>query len=54
MTEGKAFISSLEANAKMFAPAVRATVEANDGLCSWLLGPTRTLGGYSLRRSRFR
>lgn len=45
MTDGRAFIRSLETNAKMFAPAVRATVEANDGLCSWLLDPLARWAG---------
>jgi 2-polyprenyl-3-methyl-5-hydroxy-6-metoxy-1,4-benzoquinol methylase len=39
MNDGKAFLSSLETNAKMFAPGARATIEANDDLCSWLLDP---------------
>src|SRR5215472_18261756 len=39
MTDGKAFLTSLETKAKMLAPAARATYEANEGLCSWLLDP---------------
>jgi len=39
MKDAKAFISSLETNAKMLAPAARATFEANEELCSWLLNP---------------
>jgi SAM-dependent methyltransferase len=39
MTDGKAFLSGLELKAKTFAPAARATVEANDELCSWILDP---------------
>ncbi len=39
MNDGKDFVRSLETNAKMLAPAARATVEANDELCSWLLDP---------------
>ena len=38
-TDAKAFIRSLEAKAKMFAPSARATYEANEKLCSWLLEP---------------
>lgn len=33
------FLSSLEKNAKMLAPAAKATVEANQELCTWLLDP---------------
>lgn len=33
------FLSSLEKNAKMLAPSAKATVEANQELCSWLLDP---------------
>jgi 2-polyprenyl-3-methyl-5-hydroxy-6-metoxy-1,4-benzoquinol methylase len=39
MKDGKDFVRSLETNAKMLAPAARATVEANEELCSWLLDP---------------
>jgi 2-polyprenyl-3-methyl-5-hydroxy-6-metoxy-1,4-benzoquinol methylase len=39
MMDGKAFLSSLETKAKMFAPSARATYEANEALCSWLLNP---------------
>ena len=39
MKDGKAFLRSLEKNAKMFAPSARATYEANEALCSWLLNP---------------
>jgi SAM-dependent methyltransferase len=39
MKDGKAFIKGLELKAKTFAPSARATVEANDDLCSWLLDP---------------
>ena len=39
MTDAKAFLSSMEAKARMFAPAARATFEANEELCSWLLNP---------------
>jgi 2-polyprenyl-3-methyl-5-hydroxy-6-metoxy-1,4-benzoquinol methylase len=39
MTDGDAFLRGLEVKAKMFAQAARATVEANDELCSWLLDP---------------
>ena len=39
MIDGKAFLTSLETRAKMLAPAARATYQANEGLCSWLLDP---------------
>ena len=39
MKDGKDFVRSLETNAKMLAPAARATFEANEELCSWLLDP---------------
>ena len=39
MTDGKAFLRSLDSKARMFAPAARATYEANEGLCSWLSDP---------------
>jgi SAM-dependent methyltransferase len=39
MIDGKAFLKSLEAKARMLAPSARATYEANEALCSWLLDP---------------
>jgi SAM-dependent methyltransferase len=39
MKDGNAFIRGLELKAKTFAPSARATIEANDDLCSWLLDP---------------
>jgi 2-polyprenyl-3-methyl-5-hydroxy-6-metoxy-1,4-benzoquinol methylase len=39
MKEGKAFLTGLETKARTFAPAAKATIEANDDLCSWLLNP---------------
>jgi len=39
MTTTNAFLEGLETKAKTFAPAARATVEANPDLCSWLLDP---------------
>jgi SAM-dependent methyltransferase len=39
MADAKAFLRGLESKAKAFAPAARATFEANEGLCSWLLDP---------------
>jgi 2-polyprenyl-3-methyl-5-hydroxy-6-metoxy-1,4-benzoquinol methylase len=39
MTDGNAFLRGLESKAKTFAPSARATVEANEELCSWLLDP---------------
>ena len=37
--DANAFLRSLETKAKMFAPSARATYEANEALCSWLLNP---------------
>ena len=34
-----AFLRALDAKAKTFAPSARATFEANEELCSWLLDP---------------
>jgi 2-polyprenyl-3-methyl-5-hydroxy-6-metoxy-1,4-benzoquinol methylase len=34
-----AFLQALDRKAKMFAPAARATVEANEDLSSWVLNP---------------
>ena len=39
MVDGNAFLTAMDLKAKTFAPAARATVEANDELCSWLLNP---------------
>jgi 2-polyprenyl-3-methyl-5-hydroxy-6-metoxy-1,4-benzoquinol methylase len=39
MTDAKAFLRGMDSKAKTFAPAARATVEANGELCSWLLDP---------------
>jgi 2-polyprenyl-3-methyl-5-hydroxy-6-metoxy-1,4-benzoquinol methylase len=39
MKDAKDFLSSLEKNAKMLAPSARATFEANQQICSWLLNP---------------
>jgi SAM-dependent methyltransferase len=39
MADANAFLRGLEINAKIFAPSARATYEANEGLCSWLLNP---------------
>ena len=33
------FLASIEAKAKMLAPAAKATFLANEELCSWLLNP---------------
>jgi hypothetical protein len=41
MKNSQDFLRSLEKNAKMLAPAARATVEANQDLCSWLLNMGR-------------
>jgi len=39
MKDGNAFLKGLELKARTFAPSARATIEANDELCSWLLDP---------------
>ena len=39
MKDATAFLNSLEAKARMFAPSARSTYEANEALCSWLLNP---------------
>src|SRR5271155_2069215 len=39
MMDGTAFLSGLDVKARMFARSARATVEANNELCSWLLDP---------------
>jgi len=39
MNDAKAFLSGLEANAKMLAPSALATYEANETLCSWMMNP---------------
>ena len=37
--DARDFLRSLEKNARMLAPSARATFEANEDLCSWLLNP---------------
>lgn len=39
MADANTFLEAMDRKAKMFAPAARATVEANHDLCSWLLDP---------------
>ena len=39
MADAKAFLSGLETKARRFAPSARATFEANESLCSWMLDP---------------
>ena len=39
MMDAKAFLRGLETKAKTFAPSARATFEANEALCSWMLDP---------------
>jgi 2-polyprenyl-3-methyl-5-hydroxy-6-metoxy-1,4-benzoquinol methylase len=39
MVDAKVFLDAMEKKAKMFAPAARATFEANRALCAWLLDP---------------
>ncbi len=45
MNDGNAFLTALDLKAKTFAPAARATIEANDELCSWLLNPLARWAG---------
>lgn len=39
MNYSSEFLDALDRRAKLFAPAARATVKANEELCSWLLNP---------------
>jgi 2-polyprenyl-3-methyl-5-hydroxy-6-metoxy-1,4-benzoquinol methylase len=39
MADANAFMEAMDRKAKMFAPAARATIQANHDLCSWLLDP---------------
>jgi 2-polyprenyl-3-methyl-5-hydroxy-6-metoxy-1,4-benzoquinol methylase len=39
MADATAFLSAVERKAKMFAPSAKATFNANQGICSWLLNP---------------
>ena len=39
MVDTATFLEALDRKAKMFAPTARATVEANQNLCSWVLNP---------------
>jgi 2-polyprenyl-3-methyl-5-hydroxy-6-metoxy-1,4-benzoquinol methylase len=39
MVDAATFLEALDRKAKMFAPTARATVEANQDLCSWVLNP---------------
>ena len=39
MSEGTKFLAALETSARRFAPAARATYEANQFLCAWMLDP---------------
>ena len=45
MKDGAAFLRAMEQRAKTFAPGARNTIEANDGLCSWLLDPLARWAG---------
>jgi SAM-dependent methyltransferase len=45
MKDGNAFLTALDSKARTFAPAARATIEANDELCSWLLNPLARWAG---------
>ena len=39
MVNAWTFLEAMEKKARMFAPAARATLQANELLCSWLLNP---------------
>jgi 2-polyprenyl-3-methyl-5-hydroxy-6-metoxy-1,4-benzoquinol methylase len=39
MKDSGAFLEAMDRKARMFAPAARATFEANRDLCSWVLNP---------------
>lgn len=39
MVDARTFLEAMDRKAKMFAPTARATVEANQELCAWLLNP---------------
>jgi 2-polyprenyl-3-methyl-5-hydroxy-6-metoxy-1,4-benzoquinol methylase len=39
MADANNFLEAMDRRAKMFAPAARATIQANRDLCSWLLDP---------------
>lgn len=39
MANGRAFLKSLETEARMFAPAACAAYDSNEALCSWMLNP---------------
>jgi SAM-dependent methyltransferase len=45
MIDGYAFLRGLDAKAKMFASSARATYEANEPVCSWLLDPLARWAG---------
>jgi SAM-dependent methyltransferase len=45
MIDGHAFLRGVDAKARMFAPAARATYLANEPLCSWLLDPLARWAG---------
>lgn len=39
MVDARVFLDVMEKKARLLAPAARATFEANESLCSWLLAP---------------
>lgn len=39
MVDATTFLEALDRKARMFTPAARATLEANQDLCSWVLNP---------------
>ena len=39
MADANAFLEAMDRKAKMFAPGARATIQANQDLCGWLLDP---------------
>ena len=53
MIDGYAFLRGMDAKARMFAPAARATYEANEPLCSWLLDPLARWAGAAYGDSAF-
>jgi 2-polyprenyl-3-methyl-5-hydroxy-6-metoxy-1,4-benzoquinol methylase len=51
--DGTAFLKSLDTKARMFAPAARATYEANEELCSWLSDPLARWAGAAYGEGAF-
>lgn len=53
MEDALLFLEALDRKAKFFAPAARATYEANRGLCSWLLNPLARWAGSAYGEDAF-